>query len=174
MPITICPQCSHNNPDAPLYCAKCGVDLEEASQPISEMFATMVRYFVHDKWTITQIEGKQIVSTIYYGQNGDFPCIAYVIEDLGLFSFYVKIPVIVPKDKFGPMTMFMAHLNNQATIGRFLLDLESGDIGFRQTIEVDGNELTENMVRNAVMACYSLADAHCAAIEAVAHKECLP
>src|SRR4051794_27951200 len=32
MPITICPRCSHDNPDAPLYCARCGTDLEAASQ----------------------------------------------------------------------------------------------------------------------------------------------
>jgi double zinc ribbon protein len=32
MPQTICPRCGHNNPDAPLYCAKCGTDIEEASQ----------------------------------------------------------------------------------------------------------------------------------------------
>jgi hypothetical protein len=141
---------------------------------MGRMFDTMVRYFIEDEWPIRQVEGKPVIQTGYSGQNGDFPCIAFVNEEMGLFSFYVKIPVTVPKDKFGPMTMFMAHLNNQATIGRFLLDLESGDIGFRQTIEADGSELTENMVRNAVMACYSLADAHCAAIDAVANKNATP
>jgi hypothetical protein len=88
----------------------------------------------------------------FIGENGCFSCAARVDEETGVLSFYTLCPFSVPQGRMAQALELVARLNWGHALGALELDVDTGELRFKTSIDVEGAGLDEALVGNLVYA----------------------
>jgi hypothetical protein len=110
------------------------------------------QFFREDDWPHTQIEGKPILRTAFSGKNGNWHCFAQAREDQFRFLFYSVCPANTPEHKRMAMAEFLTRANYGLIIGNFEMDFNDGEVRFKTSIDVEGDQLTSALIKQMVYA----------------------
>ena len=97
-------------------------------------------------------EAEGILRLAFSGENGRFTAYLRVNETTGVIVLYALSPVSAPPARLGAATELVARLNFGHTLGNLEPDVESGELRFKTSLDVEGEELTEGLVANLVYA----------------------
>lgn len=112
----------------------------------------VARFFTEDEWPFAQIEGKPILRTAFAGQNGNWPCFALAREDQYRFIFYSICPLNTPEERRLAMAEYLTRANYSLIIGNFEMDFRDGEVRYKTSIDVEGDELTSALIKQMVYA----------------------
>ncbi|GET42715.1 YbjN domain-containing protein [Microseira wollei] len=114
------------------------------------IFAAMLNFFKQDNWPFIQIEGETALETAFTGKNGSWDCYAQAIEEEHLFIFYSICPVLAPESKRLAITELIAKANFNILVGNFDIDATDGEIRYKTSIDIEGDRISFNLLKNVV------------------------
>ncbi len=132
------------------------------------MFETVAEYFVAQNWPVQLMAREGTLKTGFRGHNGQWNCTAYAFPEFEQFVFYSVAPVLVPAERRAAACEFIARVNHGLHIGNFEIDLETGEIRYKTSIDVEGSQLTVPLVRQLVTANVSTMDRYLPGLKQVA------
>lgn len=139
--------------------------------PLAE---TVLAFFEQANWPVAVPEDvlpdEEIgIVTSYEGQNGVYECYGVVIERERRFAFYTLADLAVPEERRVAMAELITRANYDLIIGNFELDMTDGEIRFKTSIDVEGDELSTALVQNLVVPNVVQMDTYFPGIQKVAN-----
>jgi hypothetical protein len=128
------------------------------------LFDEMLAFFEKDGWNVVQVEGMTRLATRFAGKHGEFHCQATTVEEDHVFVFHIVADVDADKAR---LIEFLTRANFGLYLGNFEMDLESEQVRFKTSIDVEGDRLSTALVRNAVFAACLTMDRHWPALKAL-------
>jgi hypothetical protein len=114
------------------------------------IFDALLKFFTEDDWNVTRLEGQPILSMGVSGRNGKWRCYAKSREEQQQFVFYSICSASAPPDKRHVIAEFLTRANFGMVIGNFEMDFNDGEIRYKTSIDVDGDDLSEPLIKNVV------------------------
>ena len=158
--------------------------LEEFTEGISEIteeitseenvFEAIVSFFQEEDWQFQQISGEQTLRLTFQGKNGKWNCYAKARVQKQQMVFYSICPIIAPEIKRSEVSEFMTRANYGLIIGNFELDFADGEIRFKTSIDVEGDNLTSALIKHLVYANITMMDEYLPGIIAVIENKMSP
>lgn len=136
---------------------------------MSSLFDTVIQFFKEDDWKFRQLEGKTILRLGFKGKAGSWTCYAQVIEKQARFIFYSIMGSNVPLDKRPAIAEYLTRANYGLRIGNFEMDFSDGEVRYKTSIDVEGEELTFKMWKSLVYANVSTMDRYFPGIMSVVY-----
>jgi hypothetical protein len=90
--------------------------------------------------------------------------VAAIAPDTQRFVFYVILGLTVPPERQDDFVRFITSLNWGLSIGNFEMDYGSGCVRFRSSLDFSGAELTETLIRNAILSAMNSVEAYAEAL----------
>ena len=128
----------------------------------------MVKTFLEsDDWQFKQEDDRLLMN--FGGKNGEWPCMAYVRESAGQVLFYSLAPVDVELKHYADVLEFIARANFGMFVGNFELDVDSGTLQFRTSIDIEDDEdkLTPHMLKSLLYQNVLTMDKYLPGLQAV-------
>ena len=150
---------------------------EELTQDITStqiIFQKVVNFFTQDDWSFTRIQGEQALRLGFQGDNGTWNCYAKAREEQEQFIFYSICPLLAPKNKRSAVAEFITRANYGMIIGNFEMDFKDGEIRYKTSIDIYGDELTSDIIKRLVYANVTMMDEYLPGIIAVIEKNVSP
>lgn len=141
---------------------------------MGRMLDSAIAFFKEDGWPFSQDEGANALVIPFSAENGEWVCIAQSREEKELFLFYSVCPLHAPADKRMATAEFLTRANYGLVIGNFELDMDEGEIRFKSSIDVEGDRLTEALIRQIVYPNVLTMDRYLPGIEAVINGDVPP
>ncbi len=110
------------------------------------------RFFEQDDWPFTRMEDRPILRTGFNGNNGQWNCFAQEREEQQQFIFYSVFPTKAPEDKRYSVAEFITRANYGMVIGNFELDFSDGEVRYKTSVDVEGEELTPGLIKHMLYA----------------------
>jgi hypothetical protein len=111
-----------------------------------------------------------VVRVAFAGENGRFLCFARIDEETGVLAFYSLCPVEVPPERMAAALELVARFNHGHLLGNLELDVDTGELRCKTSIDVEGETLTPGLVAHVVYANVATLDRALPAITAVVVK----
>ena len=129
---------------------------ETEGEQISDIMDTALNYFTDANYTVRRED-----STIHLsinGKNGIWISFAKVFEEQQRLALYSICPVTVPEEKMPGISEYLSRANYGLLIGNFELDNTNGVIRYKTSIDVEGDRLVPNLIKQLVNANFSCMD----------------
>lgn len=110
---------------------------------------TIKAFFDGDDWPVFEVDGA-ILRTGFEGVAARWECIARTIEEDSQVLFYSICPIHVPSERLTRVMEYITRANHGLRLGNFEMNLESGDVRFKTSIDVEGGELTFPLISQLV------------------------
>ena len=114
------------------------------------IYDAMENFFKTDDWPATKLENQPAMSMNFQGQNGRWSCYARVEEEKQIILFYSYCPVKAPEDKRPILADFLTRANYGLYIGNFEMDYNDGEVRFKTSLDVEGDELSDALMKRIV------------------------
>ncbi len=101
---------------------------------------------------MTALVGQPVLRVYYQGHHGRLVCFAQAKEAENQFVFYSYSPERVPEDRRLPMAEFITRANYGLVLGNFEMDFADGELRFKTSIDVEGTQLTPELVKPIIYA----------------------
>lgn len=143
---------------------------------MTQVFQAMVNFFKEDDWNFFQLEGEDIITMIFSGNNGEWVCYAEAEEDEeeGWFFFYSTCPVKAPEEKRHEVAEYITRANYGMRVGNFELDYEDGLIKYKTSIKLGVDELSSSIMENLVYINLYMMDRYLPGIMKVIYSDASP
>ena len=116
------------------------------------MFKSLKKYIKAQDWRADiDEETKEIVFSIR-GENGQFMCIAFVVEGETIFSFYSVCGVFVPESKRSLFAEFLTRVNYGRIIGNFEMDFDDGEVRYKTSFDYQDVNVNSTVIDNLINA----------------------
>jgi hypothetical protein len=138
------------------------------------LFDILIRFFNEDDWDPSQIDQDPVLQMKFNGDNGHWICYAQAREEQEQFVFYSMCPVKVPETHRLAMAEFLTRANYKLVIGNFEMDLKDGEIRFKTSIDIEGTELNDALIKGVVYINVLTMDRYLPGIMAVASGSASP
>lgn len=102
------------------------------------------------------------------GEAGAWVAYLDPLDDQQQLLVYSVPDVDVPRARLADVALYLTRANFGLAIGNFEMDLDSGDIRFKTSVDVEGGVLTEAMVDHLVLANVVTTDRYLPGLRAVA------
>jgi len=135
-----------------------------AAGPISE---AMLKFFAEEKWPYMPLESEPILRIPFQGTNGQWLCYAQAREEQEQFVFYSVCPATVPDDRRPEVAEFITRANYGLIIGNFEMDYRDGEVRYKTSVDVEGDDLSPELLRSLVYANVAMMDHYLPGIMAV-------
>lgn len=140
----------------------------------SQIFNTVIEFFESDNWNFHWLDGMSVLSVPFTGKNGRWMCYAQAREEQEQFVYYSVCPVNVPKERLAVVAEFVTRANYGMIIGNFELDYSDGEVRYKTSIDVEGDDLSAALVRQLVYANVIVMDRYLPGLMAVIYGEANP
>ncbi|MDP8228935.1 MAG: YbjN domain-containing protein [Candidatus Electryoneaceae bacterium] len=104
------------------------------------LFAKLIQFFDEDDWNYQTIEDKAVIAGNFQGKNGKWRFIARAKEEQKQFIIDSILSTNVPPEKLPEAAEYLTRANFGLTIGNFELDFSDGEVRYKSSIDVEGNE----------------------------------
>ncbi|MBC7261328.1 MAG: YbjN domain-containing protein [Chloroflexi bacterium] len=148
--------------------------MAQTGEQKGSIFDAMVQFFEEDGWRFQQLEGKPIIRMLFSGENGTWMCYAQAREEHQRFLFYSVMESKVPLEKRLAVAEYLTRANYGLILGNFELDLSDGEVRYKTSIDVEGGQLTSQMIRNMVYANLMMMDKYLPGIMKVVYGDIAP
>jgi hypothetical protein len=148
--------------------------ISEISEEIASeesIFSSVVNFFIEDDWQFAKLETQPTLHLAFQGKNGKWDCYAKTREQQQQFVFYSVSPVNVPENKRLPITEFITRANYGMIMGNFEFDFTTGEIRYKTSIDVEGDNLSFALIKQMVYANVMMMDEYLPGIMAVIEQE---
>jgi hypothetical protein len=135
-------------------------------QPILDI---VLRFFQEDQWNFQQIDDKPIIRAGFRGEHGTWVCFARADEENQRFLFHSTMGLNIPPQYRTAVAEYLTRANCGLPLGNFEMDLDTGDIRFKTSIETPEGGLTTAMVRALAYANVRSMDHYFPGVLAVVH-----
>lgn len=115
-------------------------------------------YLVEIGWKFEKDEDHGIIKTGVNATNASYRLIIYAIEDKDLLTVYVSQDNNIPENKRAAVAEFITRANFGLNLGNFDLDMDSGELGYKVAVDVEGGMLSTDMIGNMVGAAVATMD----------------
>lgn len=134
---------------------------------MSTLFETLRQWFTDDEWPLEE-SGAQLQSA-FGGNGGRWPVVATADEATGMIAVFSIVPFVAPEDRRAAAMEAVTRANFGLALGSFDLDLGSGAIQFRTSLDVQESteSLTDPVLRHLVYANVLTMDRYLPALRAV-------
>jgi hypothetical protein len=149
-------------------------ELENKSQTASSLFSTVTKFFEKEDWSSAKIPEHTAIRLVFRGKNGQWNCYAKVNEDQRIFVFYSVCPLAAPESKRTAIAEFIARANYGMLIGNFELDFTDGEIRYKTSIDVQGDFLSFELIKQLVYANVTMMDEYLPGIMSVIDSDVSP
>ena len=134
------------------------------------MFETIAGFFVTEHWPVQLQAQEGLVKTGFRGSSGQWNCVGQVFDHIDQFVFYSVAPVTVATERRSAVAEFLTRANHGLHVGNFELDYGSGEVRYKTSIDVEGDRISEALVRQLVMANVSTMDRYLPGLKEVASE----
>lgn len=141
---------------------------------MGEMYDQVMQFFQEINWPIMPIEGKTAIRTFFYGDSGNWPCLAQAYEDKFIFVFYSYCPINTPEEKRPIMAEYVARANYGLFLGNFELDFRDGEIRFKTSVDVEDDRLSPALLKQLVYSNVRMMDRYFPGILKVIYSDVTP
>jgi len=124
-------------------------------------------YLTDDQWVHDADDSTGIVRCTVKCRNASYRIIIHSDEKLERQRFLVYCPNFVPEHLRSHLCEFINRANYGLKLGNFEMDMKDGELRFRVSIDVEGGELTDVMIRNMLSCGYATMDRYYPGIMAV-------
>ncbi|MBN1202341.1 MAG: YbjN domain-containing protein [Anaerolineae bacterium] len=141
-----------------------GSEQTEEGQPAAEpsprgaIFQALSQFFTEDEWNPSEMENRPILAMSINGKNGAWRCYAQAREEQQQFVFYSVNQTNTPENKRSAVAEFITRANYGMIMGNFELDFRDGEVRYKTSIDVEGDEISQALIRNMVYANVTLFD----------------
>jgi hypothetical protein len=104
------------------------------------------------EWQFTQVEGKNVLLFGIGGKNGNFQCIADLIDEDNSLIFYSVCGANTPENKRLDMLQLLNDLNYKLFFGNFEMDFQAGEVRIRTSISFKHFELNQDFIEELIMS----------------------
>ncbi len=150
-----------------------GVNNSQIYQTPSQqnIFQGILNFFTEDDWAYTKIKGQTTLRLAFQGKNGKWDCYAKAREQQKQFAFYSVCPINAPENKRLPIIEFITRANYGMIMGNFEFDFTTGEIRYKTSIDVEGDNLSFALIKQMVYANVMMMDEYLPGIMAVIEGE---
>lgn len=106
-------------------------------------------FFQLDDWDVETISDT-VLQTAFRGDNGEWDCLAVVLDSSDHFLFYSIVGKSVPEQVRVQMAFFLHRANHGLNIGNFEFDLSQGEIRFKTSVQANSSQFTHEMFQSLV------------------------
>ena len=114
------------------------------------MWKTVLDFFKGEQFKFEAEEENKNIVIFLSGTGGTWMGLARVLEDDNQFIFYSVVPNRAPKEAKPAVMEFITRANYNLLMGNFEMDPEDGEVRFKTSIDVSGDDLTPALVKNVV------------------------
>ena len=147
----------------------------EPKQPVGKtktnskgkIYQAMLNFFSEEDWEFTKLQGELTLRLACKGKNGQWNCYALANETQQRFLFYSLYPQDIPPVNRIVIAELLSRANHGMEIGNFELDFDSGEIRFKTSLDVTGDRLTPDLIKQLVYANVLTIDQYFHSIQAV-------
>jgi hypothetical protein len=139
-----------------------------------QILEEILDFFTEDDWPYTKIKGEPVLLTAFQGENGKWNCSAKARVEQEQFVFYSICPVNAPENKRLAVAEFLTRANSGMIIGNFELDFADGEIRYKTSIDVKGDFLSFELVKQLVYANVTMMDEYLPGIISVIDSDVEP
>jgi hypothetical protein len=122
------------------------------------IFNALMEFFEEDDWEFSWMEGVTALSMGFSGKHGKWMCYAQAREEQQQFVFYSVCPMNAPDSKRASISEFITRANYGMIIGNFEMDWKDGEIRYKTSIDVEGAQLSKQLIKQMVYANVMIMD----------------
>ncbi|HLN64854.1 MAG TPA: YbjN domain-containing protein [Symbiobacteriaceae bacterium] len=122
------------------------------------IFDTMEEFFQTEGWNYEKMENMPILRMGMNGKNGKWVGYAQAREEQDQFVYYSVCPVNVPEDKKSAMAECITRINYGLVIGNWEMDYRDGEVRYKTSLDVEGDNISSALVRNMVFLNLQMMD----------------
>ena len=137
------------------------------------LLESIINFFTKDDWPFSKIQGESVLQTAFQGKNGKWNCYAKAREE-DQFVFYSIGPLKAPENKRRAIAEFITRANYGTIIGNFELDYDDGEIHYKTSIDVEGSNLTFDLIKQLVYTNVTMMDEYLPGILSVIEGDVEP
>ena len=141
---------------------------------IGPIYNAMDEFFTQDDWHYERLGEKPMLEMRFAGDHGRWRCVARADEERERFFFYSILDTNVPEDKRPFVAEFITRANYGLNIGNFELDYTDGEVRYKTSVDVEGGELTQTMIKNMVYMNVLMMDKYLPGIMGVLYDYATP
>lgn len=142
---------------------------------MAALFETVRRFFEAGGWEPAPLEGRpSALRLACQGRSGAWTCVVDVIEDAQQVVFLSVAPVRAPLERRHAVAEFITRANYGIILGNFEMDFEDGEVRYKTALDVEGDELTDALLRNIVLANIQAMDLYLPGLLAVIYGDRAP
>jgi hypothetical protein len=129
----------------------------------------VLRFFREDQWNFQELGSKPAIRAGFRGEHGTWVCFAQIDEEHQRFLFHSVMGLNIPVQHRAAVAEYLTRANYGLPVGNFEMDLDTGDVRFKTSIEVPEGEFTVAMVRTLAYANVRNMDHYFPGVLAVVH-----
>jgi hypothetical protein len=141
---------------------------------MGEILDAAASFFKEVGWQFMQAEGEPVLQLGVQTEHGQFAAFAQAREEQAQFIFYSVCPAKAPEDKRMVVAEFLTRANYGLAVGNFELDFEDGEIRYKTSIDVEGDRLSQPLVRQIVYTNIMMMDKYLVGILSVIYGNTSP
>lgn len=131
-------------------------------------------FFASEGIDVETADDGRVMRVAFQGENGRFLGFVRAGDAAGVLVLYTLCPIEVPAERMSDALELVARLNATSILGNLEIDVDSGALRYKTSIDVEGAELTEDLVANLVWSNVASLDRMLPAITAVVVKGTMP
>lgn len=132
---------------------------------MSALHDRVVAFLVQDGWFPEHDD--DAVVCVFQGDAGTWPLYALTQETDRVVAVYSVAPLEVPAERSAAVMEFLTLVNASLAVGCFEQDLDEGQVRFRTSIDVEGTELVDTLLKQLVHTNVLTLDQYLPALRAV-------
>jgi hypothetical protein len=148
--------------------------LEEESNSQGYLFDLVVDFFREKGWDFSELGGQDVLKLNFQGEKYAWDCYAQVKEEYSEFNFYSVCPEIIVKDKIEPVANFINRANYGLPVGNFEINLDTGEVRCKTSIDVAGDMLSFPLINRLVEVNIGLMQIYLPGIMAILKENISP
>ena len=117
-----------------------------------EIAVALASFFSDDDWPAVFDYDAGHFAMRFQGTQAEWTCLAYALEDDKQFVFYSLAPVRSDEDHLAAVAEYIARANWGLVLGNFEMDFDEGSIRYKTSIDVEGADLTSELIQHVVYA----------------------
>ena len=131
----------------------------EAAEEKASLLAIIEKHLTEDEWAyFRSSEYPDEIHVPVNGKAGRFACTFRVIQEKDLMFFYVYVSTKAPEGRRKEVVEYITRANFGSYIGNFEMNMETGDIRYKVSLDVEGGTVSTAMIKNMLSAGVSVVD----------------
>jgi hypothetical protein len=120
------------------------------------LFENLLDYFGRDDWPVEKVPGQTALQLNIHTDTLAWTCFAQALEEEEQFAFFSIVPVLVPPESRAVVAEYLHRANFNLILGNFEMDMDTGEVRFKTSIDFEGDELSFELFRPVVYANLSM------------------